>query len=48
MRRFPVEPSKGNKYIMMMYVYGANMIMSELLKNSTGPEIKCAYKDILS
>ena len=35
---------KGKKYIMMMYVYYADKLMTEPLKNRTGPKILHAYK----
>ena len=44
MGQLPVTSSKFNKYIMEMYVYNENSIMTEPHKNRMGPEIKFAYK----
>ena len=37
--KFPVISIKVKKYIMVMYVYNANSIVMEQLKNIMGPEI---------
>ena len=36
--RFPVRSSTGNQYIMILYDYDSNAIMSEALKTRNGPE----------
>ena len=34
--KFPHKSSKGNQYVMVVYVYEANIILAEPLKNKTG------------
>jgi hypothetical protein len=43
MGRFPVTPSKGNQYVMVLYAYDANAISTEPMKNQTSAEILRAY-----
>ena len=38
--RFPYLLSRGNQYILIIYDHDSNAILSEPLKNRTGPEIK--------
>ena len=42
--RFPVISTDGYKYVLVMYVYDANAVLAEPLKNRTGGEITTAYK----
>ncbi len=44
--RFPVPSSKGNQYIMVMYDYDTNAILTEPLKNRTGSEILRGYQKL--
>ena len=49
---FPIQTSRGNKYILIMYVYDANAIMVELIKSHQAKTtneawIKC-YKELNS
>ena len=44
--RFPVISSRGNKYIMIMYVYDANAIMSTPMKNRTKESHTEAYREL--
>ena len=37
--RFPVTESKGNKYILLMYDYDLNAILTEPIKNRTATDI---------
>jgi hypothetical protein len=37
--RFPVVPSKGNKYIMILYDYESNIILAQPIKDRTAPEL---------
>ena len=41
--RFPVTSSRGNKYIMIVYDYDSNAILSEPLKSRTENELLRAY-----
>jgi hypothetical protein len=42
--RFPVVPSKGNKYIMVLYEYDGNSTMPEPIKNITTMELLRAFQ----
>ena len=42
-RHFPVMSSKGNKYVMVLYSYNANAIITEPIKNRTNGELTRAY-----
>jgi hypothetical protein len=42
--RFPVVSSKGNKYIMILYEYGRNSILAQLIKDRTDPELLKAFQ----
>lgn len=44
--RFPVTSSRGNKYILVLYDYDTNAILTEPLKNRTGNEILRAYQKL--
>jgi hypothetical protein len=44
--RFPVTSSRGNKYILVLYNYDTNAILTEPLKNRTGNEILRAYQKL--
>jgi hypothetical protein len=44
--RFPVISSRGNKYIMIVYVYDANAIISTPMKNRTKESHTAAFKEI--
>jgi hypothetical protein len=44
--RFPVISSEGNKYIMVLYEYGGNVILAEPIKNRTSAELLRAFKVI--
>lgn len=46
--RFPVQSSKGNKYVFVLYDYDSNAILSEALKNRTDTEILRAYTKLHS
>ena len=37
--RFPVTSSRGHQYVMVMYDYDSNSILTEPLKNRTAPAI---------
>ena len=37
--KFPVQSSRGNKYVMVIYAYDANAILAEPLKNRSTSEI---------
>jgi hypothetical protein len=41
--RYPVVSSKGNKYIMVFYVYDGNAIMAEPITNRTAAELLRAF-----
>ena len=41
--RFPVTSSQGSKYVLVLYDYDTNAILTEALKNRTAPEILRAY-----
>jgi hypothetical protein len=41
--RFPITSSQGNQYIMVLYDYDSNAILTEPLKNRKGQEILRAY-----
>jgi hypothetical protein len=45
--RFPVTSSQGNKYILILYEYDMNAILTEALHNRTAPEILRAYKKLV-
>jgi hypothetical protein len=45
--RFPVTSSQGNKYILVLYEYDTNAILTEVLHNRTAPEILQAYKKLV-
>jgi hypothetical protein len=42
--RFPVVSSKGNKYIMKLYHYDSNAILSQPIKDRTAPELLKAFQ----
>jgi hypothetical protein len=42
--RFPVMPSKGNKYIMILYDYDSNAILAQPIKDRTAPELLKAFQ----
>ena len=44
--RFPVQSSRGNNYVMVVYCYDANAIIAEPLKNRSAGEIVKAWKII--
>ena len=44
--RFPHHSSKGTKYVMVLYCYDANAILTEPLKNRTEAELSRAYKKL--
>ena len=46
MGRFPVQSSRGNNYVMVIYSYDANAILAEPLKNRSAGEIVKAWKTI--
>jgi hypothetical protein len=41
---FPVVSSKGNKYIMILYDYDSNAILSQPIKDRTAPELLKAFQ----
>ena len=47
MGRFPVHSSAGNQYILVMYNYDSNAIITEALKTRQGPGIINAYAKII-
>jgi hypothetical protein len=42
--RFPVVSSKGNNYIMIVYDYDSNVILSQPIKDRTAPELLKAFQ----
>ena len=44
--RFPVTSSRGNQYVMVLYDYDTNAILTEPLRNRTGGEILRGYKKL--
>ena len=44
--QFPVLSSTGMRYVLVLYDYDSNAILSESLKNCTGTEIHRAYKKL--
>ena len=42
--RFPVQSSRGNNYVMVIYAYDANAILAEPLKNRSAGEIVKTWK----
>jgi hypothetical protein len=42
--RFPVVSSKGNKYIMILYDYDSNAILTRPIKDRTAPELLKAFQ----
>jgi hypothetical protein len=42
--RFPVASSKGNKYIMIVYEYDSNAILSQPIKDRTAPELLKSFQ----
>ena len=38
-RRFPIQSSHGNKYVVIVYIYDANMILSYPIKNQSTGEL---------
>jgi hypothetical protein len=44
--RFPITPSRGNKYIMIVYDYETNAILSEPLKYRNKNELLRAYTNL--
>ena len=47
-RKFPHKSSKCNQYVMVAYVYKANAILMEPLKNRTGASLLQTYQSIYS
>lgn len=47
-RRFPVTSSRGNQYVLVLYDYDTNAILTEPLKNRTGGKILRAYQHLHS
>jgi hypothetical protein len=45
--RFPVTSSQGNKYILVLYEYNTNTILTEALHSRTAPKILQAYKKLV-
>ena len=45
--RFPVRSSAGNQYILFLYDYDSNAILTEALKTRQGPELLKAYANII-
>ena len=45
--QFPVRSSAGNQYILVLYDYDSNTILTEALKTRHGPEILKAYAKII-
>jgi hypothetical protein len=41
---FPVVPSKGNKYIMILYDYDSSAILAQPIKDRTAPELLRAFQ----
>ena len=41
--RFPVRSSNGKQYVLVLYDYDSNAILTEAIKNRTGPELLRAY-----
>jgi hypothetical protein len=39
--------SQGNKYVLVLYEYDANAILTEALHNCTAPGILRAYKELV-
>ena len=46
--RFPVTPSKGNKYIVVVYHYDSNTIHAEPLNTRSGLDLPTAYQKLHS
>jgi hypothetical protein len=46
--RFPVTSSTGHKYILVLYDYDTNAILTEAIKNRTATEIMRAYQKLFS
>jgi len=46
--RFPVQSSRGNKYLLIVYDYDSNAIIAEPMKNRTDSEMLRAYGNIHS
>jgi hypothetical protein len=44
--RFPVTSSQGHKYILIMYDYDSNAILTEPIKSRSGGGILRAYKNL--
>jgi hypothetical protein len=44
--RFPVTSSRGKKYILVLYDYDTNSILTEALSSRTGPEILRGYRKL--
>ena len=44
--KFPIQWTLGNKYILVMYVYDANAIIAEPLKDRTAGEIARAHQTL--
>jgi hypothetical protein len=42
--RFPVVSSRGNKYIMILYDYDSNTILTQPIKDGTAQELLRAFK----
>lgn len=45
--RFPVRSSADNQYILVLYDYDSNAILTEALKTRKGPELLKAYAKII-
>ena len=46
--RFPVTPSKGSKYILLIYDYDSNAILDKPIKNRMATEILRAYTKLVT
>jgi hypothetical protein len=46
--RFPVTSSRGNKYILVLYAFDPNAILTEPLKNRSASEIVRAYSKLVT
>jgi hypothetical protein len=44
--RFPVDSNEGHKYVMILYDYDSNVILTAPLKDRKGPTIKQAYEQL--
>jgi hypothetical protein len=44
--RFPVDANDGHKYLMVLYDYDSNAILTAPLRDRRGPTIKAAYQKL--